>query len=107
MADRAAVVAAVQAGDVDALRGALAADPSLADATDEAGVSALLLALYHGHDRLPEVLAQHRELDVFEAAALGRPDRVAELLRARRTLALDWSPDGFTPLHYAGFFSGD
>jgi ankyrin repeat protein len=65
----------------------------------------ILGALYTGdRDRAEELAAATGELDVFEAAALGRVDRLQELLRAEPELARSWSPDGFTALHYAAFF---
>jgi ankyrin repeat protein len=44
------------------------------------------------------------ELDVFEAAALGRLDRALELVGGDPGLAIARSPDGFTALHYPAFF---
>ena len=41
------------------------------------------------------ILATNPELDVFEAAALGRSDRVEELVSADPSLANAWSVDGF------------
>jgi ankyrin repeat protein len=49
-------------------------------------------------------LASARDLDVFEATALGYIDRLRERLMADPTSAAAFSPDGFTALHYAGFF---
>src|SRR5690349_22893099 len=82
----------------DDLAERLAADPSLANARDDHGVSALLLAVYH---RRPEardaLLAAGAEVGPLEAAALGD---VAKLdVNAR-------GGDGFTPLHLAAFFGG-
>jgi ankyrin repeat protein len=51
-----------------------------------------------------ELLAAGAELDVFEAAAVGRVDRVTDLLDADPGLVSSWSDDGFTPLHLAAFF---
>lgn len=67
-------------------------------------VSEVMHALYRGHREHAEAAAVDAELDVFEAAALGRHTRLAELLRADPSLALVWSTDGFTALHYACFF---
>jgi ankyrin repeat protein len=97
---------AVKAGDVGALAELLAADPSLAAAHDENGVSLRLLACYH---RRAEMLAMLRDagppLDIFEATALpGAEARAAELLAAEDGLARAFSSDGFTPLHLASFF---
>jgi uncharacterized protein len=70
-------------------------------------VSAILTALYRGEPERAERMAGERELDVFEAAALGRGGRVSELLAADAELARAWTDDGFTALHLAAFFSGD
>jgi uncharacterized protein len=99
--------AAVDSGDADAVAAALAADPALAGARDPDGVSAPLHALYRGHRGIAEQLAEGLpELDIFEAAALSRAARVRELLRADPSHARAMSPDGFTALHYPGFFGG-
>jgi ankyrin repeat protein len=60
-------------------------------------------ALYEGDRGRAEAL-RHPELDVFEAAALGDVERLRMLIEADPSLALAWSVDGFTPLHYAVFF---
>jgi ankyrin repeat protein len=67
-------------------------------------VSQIMAALYGGDRAGAEELAQEAELDINEAAALGRIKRVRELLAADRTLATGRSSDGFTALHYAAFF---
>ncbi|MDQ2985032.1 MAG: ankyrin repeat domain-containing protein [Actinomycetota bacterium] len=41
---------------------------------------------------------------MFEAAALGRAERLRGLLDAEPELAAAWSSDGFTALHLAAFF---
>ena len=69
------------------------------------GIAPILEALYRGDREQAEQLAGEAEsLDVFEAAALGRAERLEELSRADAELARAWSPDGFTALHYAAFF---
>jgi len=68
-------------------------------------VSELLQALYRGDQaRVDELLAGKPELDVFEAAAVGRTDRLRELLDADPGLANAWAEDGFQPLGLASFF---
>ncbi|HEU4571896.1 MAG TPA: ankyrin repeat domain-containing protein [Candidatus Limnocylindrales bacterium] len=97
--------AAIDAGDEDAVAELLSGAAALAGARDAAGVSATMHALYHGRVAIAERLAAVLpELDVFEAAALGRLDRVLELVGASPELALARSPDGFTALHYPAFF---
>jgi ankyrin repeat protein len=71
----------------------------------EAEVSALMQALYQGDSgKVDELLVGDPELDVFEAAALGRVERLRELLEASPALARRWSPDRATALHFAAFF---
>jgi uncharacterized protein len=68
-------------------------------------MSELLQAIYQGDQaRADELLAADPELDVFEAAALGRTDRVRELLGEDPSLANAWAEDGFQPLGLASFF---
>ena len=65
--------------------------------------SELMLALYR-NDRVQAegLLAADPALDVFESAALGRTDRLAELLPDGANTRAD---DGFTPLQLAAFFA--
>jgi ankyrin repeat protein len=95
-------------GDDAALLGSILADaPALAASRDDEGVSAVLHALYHGRSEMAETLAAALpQLDIFEAAALGRADRVRELLAGDAALARTQSPDGFTALHLPAFFGG-
>jgi uncharacterized protein len=67
-------------------------------------IGPILEALYAGDRDRAEQTAREKELDVFEAAALGDAERLEELLREEPGLPRAWSPDGFTPLHYAAFF---
>jgi uncharacterized protein len=68
-------------------------------------MSELLQAVYQGDQaRADELLAGDPELDVFEAAAVGRSDRLRELLDAGPGLANAWAGDGFQPLGLASFF---
>jgi ankyrin repeat protein len=105
MADAAEIMAAVAAGDSDAVARLLAEDPSLAAARGDDGVSAVLLARYRFDRPMMEVLlAADPELDVFETSALGRLDRLKECLDTAPDGAFAFSPDGFTALHLAAFF---
>ncbi len=96
---------AIQDGNVEKVRSLLAEDPSLAASRSSTGVSALLWARYRSHhDIVAALLAAGPELDVFDAAALGRLDRLAELVDADPDQANAWSADGFTPVGLAAFF---
>jgi ankyrin repeat protein len=97
--------AAIDTGDGGAVDAALVAEPALATARDGDGVSATMHALYHGQATIAERIAGGLpELDVFEAAGLGRVDRLRELVSGDPGLATARSADGFTALHYPAFF---
>jgi ankyrin repeat protein len=99
------IFAAIQAGDVAAVERLVAADPAAAAARNPEGVSAVLFARYQSKlDVLDLLLRAGQPLDIFEAAAVGRTERVEELLVREPGLAAAYSADGFTPLHYACFF---
>jgi ankyrin repeat protein len=68
-------------------------------------LSDLLQALYRGEDeQVEKLLAVEPELDVFEAAALGRAERLRELLDEDPSRANAFGDDGFHPLGLACFF---
>jgi ankyrin repeat protein len=68
-------------------------------------MSRLLEALYAGEDeQVAELLAAGPELDVFEAAAFGRVERLRELLDEDAARANAFGEDGFQPLGLACFF---
>ena len=92
------LIAAITSEDLPAR---LREHPELAAATDEHGVSALLLALYHRRpDARDALLAAGAPVGPLEAAALGD---VAKLAGADLSVR---GGDGFTPLHLAAFFGG-
>jgi len=70
-------------------------------------ISPVLQALYRG-DRAEagRLYAEESEPDIFDAAAMGDLDRLRELLESDPDGVYAWSPDGFTPLHYAAYFDG-
>jgi len=96
---------AIKAGDTARVRDLLKAEPALAAARDPSGVSMLLLALYHQRkDAAAALLEADPPLDVFDAAAAGRVDRLRALVAADPGAANAWSADGFFPLGLACFF---
>jgi ankyrin repeat protein len=99
------VIAAIESGNANQLRVLLAEDRSLGGARDAGGVSALMQALYRRRKDMVELLRTARpDLDIFEAASLGRPDLVEDMVTRDPRLANARSGDGFTPLHFAAFF---
>jgi ankyrin repeat protein len=97
---------AARTGDVERLDALLAADPSLAAARNDQGLSILMQALYHQQaEAAQRLLRAEPALDLFEAAAVGRTDRIEELARQDPATAVAFAPDGFTALHFAAFFA--
>jgi len=95
----------IRAGDRDRLEALLAAEPGLVNARNERGHSPVLIAQYHQKRELVAVLlAAEPELDIFDAASVGRTARVAKLLDADPALLNAYSADGFFPLGLAAFF---
>ena len=106
MPTHADVIAAVQAGDAAKIRSLLHDDPALAAAKDANGVSALMFAFYYRRSEIADLLlAQKSDLDIFEATAAGKADKVSEILNRDPEATKGWSPDGFTALHFAAFFN--
>jgi ankyrin repeat protein len=90
-------------GDTDGLRRLLEEDPDTAGMRDATGVSLLMHSLYHGQRDLAELIAGKKELDIFEAAALGKLERLKNCTGDAAS-ANSRSNDGFTALHFACFF---
>ena len=99
------LIDAVNADDAERVAALVRDDPSLAASRDLAGVSAIMLSRYR-FDRgtTDALLAVDPDLDVFEATALGYIDRLRERLDEDPGRARAFSADGYTALHFAGFF---
>jgi ankyrin repeat protein len=67
-------------------------------------MSDVLEAVYTGKREEAERLAEGRELSIFEAAALGRTERVRQLLDEDPSRANAFGDDGFHPVGLACFF---
>jgi ankyrin repeat protein len=99
------VLGAIQSGDLELLRNLLGQDRRAGAARDNNGVSALMNALYRGRQDMVEVLlSADAPIDIFEAASLGNTQLLTSLLGVDPALANTFSPDGFSPLHFACFF---
>jgi len=95
----------IRAGDKAGLEGLLARDRQLVNVRNDQGHSPVLIAQYHHkHDLVAVLLAAGPTLDIFDAASVGRTDRVAALLDADPSLVNAYSRDGFFPLGLAAFF---
>ena len=99
------MIEAAEAGDAAGVERLIGESPDLAAARGPDGVSAILRARYHGHAWIAERLADSvAELDMFEAAALGRAGRVEDVVAADPDAVRAEASDGFTALHLAAFF---
>jgi uncharacterized protein len=96
---------AIKAGHADDAARLVREDPSSLHARDANGASPLLVAIYYQKHDIARMLADTTgELDIFEASALGRVDRIKQLLRDEPALASGYSPDGFPAVGLAAFF---
>jgi ankyrin repeat protein len=95
----------IEDGDFEEVKEMLEEDPSLANARSLDGMSAVLAAMYHGHPGIAQLIIAHgAQLNIFEAAAVGRLDCVREILNESPELIDAIAPDGFQPLGLACFF---
>jgi ankyrin repeat protein len=101
------VFEAIVAGDRGAVSRVLDQQPELVSSPNDAGLSPLVVALYHGkRDIAADILARvpPEQLSVHEAASAGVVSRLRQVLDADPSQANAWSADGFQPLGLAAFF---
>lgn len=96
---------AIRKGDRATIERVTSADPGLAEARADNGVSAVLTAFYYGkRDIAALLLSRGPALDIFEAAAAGDAERARALVDEDPSRANAVAGDGFTPLGLAAFF---
>jgi uncharacterized protein len=96
---------AIKAGRVDEVRELIQQNPSLKDARDANGASAILVATYNMKPDVVNALIElGAPIDIFEASVLGKVDRIEEILKANPGRVSEHAPDGFTPVALAAFF---
>ena len=78
--------------------------PEWLTARDPAGATPILVAVYNRQLAIASVLAEAASLDLYEASALGRVDRIQQILSTTPSLASSYSPDGFSAVGLAAFF---
>jgi ankyrin repeat protein len=99
------VFEAIRAGDAGRLRALVAANAARASLVGDAGISALMFALYHRRADLVDILVSaDPEMNVFDGAALGDAAFVTDMLDAHPAFLRARAADGFTLLHLAAFF---
>jgi ankyrin repeat protein len=96
---------AIKTGDISRVEALLEADPALASAKDEKGVSAVLTSIYRNQRDIRDLLiAAGADLEIHDAAAAGRIDRVKHFVEKDPVLANAFSPDGFPIVALASVF---
>ncbi len=89
----------IQSGNLEEVKEMVAADPSLVNTKHRTGATGILFALYNGHKEIAEFLARRKpDLDIFEAACLGRIELVKALVEADPRMVKAYSGEGFTAL---------
>jgi len=97
---------AIRSGDFNTVISLLNGNPSLASATNDSGVSAILFSVYTGRADIRELLlSKISALSLTDAAATGNLARVIELVEASPSLASSYSPDGFPVVALASVFN--
>lgn len=95
---------AIKRGDVAKVRDLIRATPGLANARTKRGLSPVLVAMYSGQKVVAATLiAGGADLDVHDASAVGRLDRVRDLVSRDPALVNARSADGFPPLGLAAY----
>ena len=96
---------AIKAGRADEVRQLVMEDPSLKQARDPSGASAILVAAYNMKPDVVNVLLEAgAPVDIFEASVLGNVDRIIDILKSSPARVSEYAPDGFTPVALAAFF---
>ena len=96
---------AIKAGKADEVRQLVQQNPSLKQARDASGASAILVAAYNMKpDVVNALLELGAPVDIFEASVLGKVDRIQEILKSSPARVTEHAPDGFTPVALAAFF---
>jgi len=96
---------AIRAGDASAVQSILDAEPQLASATDDSGLPAITVAIYHRQSDIVTLLEAHgAAMDIFSASMSGRAGLVRQALEASPASVNSYSADGWTSLHLAAFF---
>ena len=90
---------AIKKGNTAKVSELLKQNPALIKARTKKGTTPVMLAMFNRHKEIAELLATGIETNIFEATALGRIERVRELLKKDPTLVKAFSPEGFTALH--------
>lgn len=95
----------IAANNLNGINALLSQNPALAKAQTSHGVSPLMLSCYFRKPEVSNLLLKYvDEVNLFEAAAVGKFDVVAYIVGNHPDSVDDFAPDGFTPLGLACYF---
>lgn len=98
---------AAQEGDTEEMDRMLKDDPKLLYAMKDNGETPVMAALYHGKQNVIQYLLEFGiPITLHEAVALGDVETMLYLINEEKVSIMDYSYDGWTPLHLAAFFGG-
>jgi ankyrin repeat protein len=106
---KAEMIEAVKFNNLEKVTALIDQNSDLVNAKSSSGETAVLLAAYYRANEIKELLIeQGADLNIFEAAAVGKTTRVKELLETTsEELVNAYSMDGFTPLGLAAHFGSE
>lgn len=80
-------------------------DPSLVNAVNDSGITAVMVSMYFGRKDVTSLLLHSgAKVDPFTAAAMGDRKRVVECITEDSSFLNQHSSDGWTALHLASYF---
>ncbi len=95
----------IRTGNTGAVAALLEGDPSLASAKNDSGVSAVLMSVYTGRKEIRDLLLERGAiLELHDAVAVGRLERVRQIVESNPAAAKAFSPDGFPVVALACVF---
>jgi uncharacterized protein len=96
---------AIQQGDLSTVERLVAEDRTLVNAQDAKGSSAVITSVYYNKPEITALLLKRRpKINLYDACAIGRVERVKSILKRKPKLINEFAPDGFQPLGLAAFF---
>lgn len=105
MEPREELFAAIKQGDTAEVDRLLTGDRTLVNAQDDQGLSAVITSVYYGKPEITSLLLKRRpRLNLYDACAIGKVERVKSILKRKPKLLNEFAPDGFQPLGLAAFF---
>jgi len=95
-------------GNAIELYALLNSNPKLATQKTSQLISPLLLCCYYKKPELADIILKYvTEVSIFEAAALGKNDRITNAVTENPSQVHEFSDDGFTPLSLAAYFGNE